>query len=196
MKSVAHVSGGAWLRRRVAVYGRSSFRRSSSSSLANRHHPPRLGDDSPATVLQVIQSGDARMNEVRALATHASMRLAWTNFIVSTVGILVMLPSLVLFLKSGNDPKWVPPMATGEITPAARCNRPNVRRRPASRRHIYSGHSRGAPSVRTDLGSRAPARRWPNRPLVCNRSALSGLRGDLSRSRQLFGYPTVCDSST
>jgi len=25
---------------------------------------------------------------------------------------------------------------------------------------------------------------------------LSGLRGDLSRSRQLFGYPTVCDSST
>jgi len=53
-----------------------------------------------------------------ALATHASMRLAWTNFIVSTVGILVMLPSLVLFLKSGNDPKWIPPMATGEIITA------------------------------------------------------------------------------
>ena len=50
-----------------------------------------------------------------ALAAHASMRLAWINFIVSTVGILVMLPSLVMFLMSSNSAKWVPPMATGEV---------------------------------------------------------------------------------
>jgi hypothetical protein len=49
-----------------------------------------------------------------ALAPHASMRLAWINFTVSTVGVLVMIPSLVMFLQGGNDPRWVPPMATGE----------------------------------------------------------------------------------
>ena len=53
-----------------------------------------------------------------ALAPHASMRLAWINFIVSTVGVLVMLPSLVMFLKGGNDPKRVPPMATGGVIAA------------------------------------------------------------------------------
>jgi hypothetical protein len=49
-----------------------------------------------------------------ALAPHASMRLAWMNFIVSTIGVLVMLPSQVMFLNGGNDPKWIAPMATGE----------------------------------------------------------------------------------
>jgi hypothetical protein len=49
-----------------------------------------------------------------ALAPHASMRLAWINFTVSTVGVFVMIPSLVMFLQGGNDPRWVPPMATGE----------------------------------------------------------------------------------
>ena len=43
-----------------------------------------------------------------------AMRLAWLNFIVSTIGILVMIPGLVLFLNSGNDPKWVPMMSAGE----------------------------------------------------------------------------------
>ena len=53
-----------------------------------------------------------------ALTPSASTRLAWINLIVSTVGVLVMIPSLVMFLKSGNDPKWVPPMAAGEIITA------------------------------------------------------------------------------
>jgi hypothetical protein len=42
------------------------------------------------------------------------MRLAWANFIVSTIGVLIMVPALALFLSSGNDPKWVPYMSTGE----------------------------------------------------------------------------------
>lgn len=41
-------------------------------------------------------------------------RLAWLNFVVSTVGIAVMIPALIMFLNSGNDPKWVPMMSTGE----------------------------------------------------------------------------------
>jgi hypothetical protein len=53
-----------------------------------------------------------------ALAARPSIRLAWTNFIVSTIGVAVMIPSLVMFLKSGNDPKWVPPMAVGEVITA------------------------------------------------------------------------------
>jgi hypothetical protein len=42
------------------------------------------------------------------------MRLAWANFVVSTVGIIVMVPALAMFLLSGNDPKWVPMMSAGE----------------------------------------------------------------------------------
>lgn len=41
-------------------------------------------------------------------------RLAWLNFFVSTVGILVMVPSLILFLNGGNDPNWEKPMIAGE----------------------------------------------------------------------------------
>lgn len=41
-------------------------------------------------------------------------RLAWLNFVVSTLGIIVMMPSLVIFLNSGNDPKWGPAMSAGE----------------------------------------------------------------------------------
>jgi hypothetical protein len=41
-------------------------------------------------------------------------RLAWANFIVSTVGILVMIPALIMFLNGGNDPQWVPMMSAGE----------------------------------------------------------------------------------
>jgi hypothetical protein len=43
-----------------------------------------------------------------------AMRLAWANFVVSTIGILVMIPALVMFLQGGNDPKWVPMMSAGE----------------------------------------------------------------------------------
>ncbi|HEY7977109.1 MAG TPA: hypothetical protein VID67_02870 [Rhizomicrobium sp.] len=42
------------------------------------------------------------------------MRLAWLNFIVSTIGILVMIPALIMFLNGGNDPAWVPMMSAGE----------------------------------------------------------------------------------
>ncbi|HEY2032696.1 MAG TPA: hypothetical protein VGH02_03315 [Rhizomicrobium sp.] len=42
------------------------------------------------------------------------MRLAWLNFIVSTIGIIVMIPSLVMFLNGGNDPQYVPYMSAGE----------------------------------------------------------------------------------
>ncbi|MGN6514917.1 MAG: hypothetical protein ACTHLR_03645 [Rhizomicrobium sp.] len=43
-----------------------------------------------------------------------SRRLAWTNFIVSTLSLLVMIPSLAMFLSHGNDPKYLPFMQTGE----------------------------------------------------------------------------------
>ena len=41
-------------------------------------------------------------------------RLAWANFFVSTLGIVVMVPSLILFLNGGNDPQYVPYMSAGE----------------------------------------------------------------------------------
>jgi len=47
-------------------------------------------------------------------ASHYSPRLAWANFVISALGILVMIPALALFLKAGNDPKFVPYMSAGE----------------------------------------------------------------------------------
>ena len=44
-----------------------------------------------------------------------SPRLAWTNFLVAMAGALVMVPSLALFLASGNDPKLIPFMVVGEV---------------------------------------------------------------------------------
>lgn len=41
-------------------------------------------------------------------------KLAWANFVVSTIGIVVMVPALIMFLNGGNDPKWVPMMSAGE----------------------------------------------------------------------------------
>jgi cbb3-type cytochrome oxidase subunit 1 len=41
-------------------------------------------------------------------------KLAWLNFLVSTIGVVVMIPSLFLFLSHGNDPKYVPYMSAGE----------------------------------------------------------------------------------
>jgi hypothetical protein len=43
-----------------------------------------------------------------------SPRLAWTNFVVSTVSLVVMIPSLAMFLSHGNDPKYLPGMQAGE----------------------------------------------------------------------------------
>src|ERR1700744_4367420 len=37
-----------------------------------------------------------------------SPKLAWTHFLVSTIGIVVMIPSLFLLLSNGNDPKYEP----------------------------------------------------------------------------------------
>jgi hypothetical protein len=42
-----------------------------------------------------------------------SAKLAWTNFILSAVGLLVMIPSLFLLLLNGNDPKFEPGITAG-----------------------------------------------------------------------------------
>lgn len=43
------------------------------------------------------------------------MKLAWTNFILSAVGLLVMIPSLFLLLLNGNDPKFEPGITAGSM---------------------------------------------------------------------------------
>jgi hypothetical protein len=45
-------------------------------------------------------------------------RLAWANYVLSLAGALVMIPSLAVFLNSGNDPKYVPVMVAGEVLTA------------------------------------------------------------------------------
>jgi hypothetical protein len=50
-----------------------------------------------------------------ALARHYSPRLAWTQFAVSTIGILVMIPSLFLLLLNGSDPKFEPGVTAGSV---------------------------------------------------------------------------------
>ena len=44
-----------------------------------------------------------------------STRLAWLNYVCAAAGILVLIPTLTLFLNSGNDPKYIPVMIGGEI---------------------------------------------------------------------------------
>jgi cbb3-type cytochrome oxidase subunit 1 len=44
-----------------------------------------------------------------------SARLAWTNFIVSTVGIVVMIPSLALMLATSDLAKYSAPVAVGSV---------------------------------------------------------------------------------
>ena len=48
--------------------------------------------------------------------THASLkpRLAWTNFVLSAIGVVVMIPSLSLYLPA-HDTKYVPGIIVGEI---------------------------------------------------------------------------------
>lgn len=43
-----------------------------------------------------------------------SEKLAWTNFVVSALGVAVMIPSLALYLAS-NDVKYVPYLVVGEV---------------------------------------------------------------------------------
>ncbi|HVV28204.1 MAG TPA: hypothetical protein VHC40_09585 [Rhizomicrobium sp.] len=42
-------------------------------------------------------------------------RLAWTNYILSLIGLTVMIPSLALYLAHGNDTKYVPGLVVGEV---------------------------------------------------------------------------------
>jgi hypothetical protein len=44
-----------------------------------------------------------------------STRLAWTHYAVSTLGVIVMITGLSLFLAHGNDKAYVPIMVPGEI---------------------------------------------------------------------------------
>ena len=48
-------------------------------------------------------------------AATLSPRLAWTNFIVSALGVAAMTSSLALLLANGNDPKYEPGVAIGSI---------------------------------------------------------------------------------
>jgi hypothetical protein len=50
-----------------------------------------------------------------ALTRNYSLKLAWIQFAVSTLGILVMIPSLFLLLLNGNDPKFEPGVTAGSI---------------------------------------------------------------------------------
>ena len=44
-----------------------------------------------------------------------SPRLAWANFAVSALGVIVMIPFLALYLGAGNDSKYIPGIVVGEI---------------------------------------------------------------------------------
>ena len=48
--------------------------------------------------------------------THASLKpkLAWTNFALAAIGVLVMIPSLALYLPA-HDAKYIPGIIVGEI---------------------------------------------------------------------------------
>jgi hypothetical protein len=48
-------------------------------------------------------------------AATYSPRLAWANFIISALGVLVMIPSLAMYLSHGNDPKYGPFIAVGSV---------------------------------------------------------------------------------
>jgi len=50
-----------------------------------------------------------------ALTQNYSLKLAWIQFAISTLGILVMIPSLFLLLLNGNDPKFEPGITAGSI---------------------------------------------------------------------------------
>src|SRR3569623_2596385 len=48
-------------------------------------------------------------------ATTLSPRLAWANFILSALGVLLMIPFLALYLSNGYDPKYGPGIAAGSV---------------------------------------------------------------------------------
>jgi hypothetical protein len=48
--------------------------------------------------------------------THASLKpkLAWTNFVLAAIGVVVMIPSLALYLPA-HDAKFIPGIVVGEV---------------------------------------------------------------------------------
>jgi hypothetical protein len=52
--------------------------------------------------------------------THASLKpkLAWTNFVLAAIGVVVMIPSLALFLPA-HDAKFIPGIVAGEVATLA-----------------------------------------------------------------------------
>jgi len=48
--------------------------------------------------------------------THASLKpkLAWTNFVLAAIGVVVLIPSLALYLPA-HDAKFVPGIMVGEV---------------------------------------------------------------------------------
>jgi len=48
-----------------------------------------------------------------ALARDASLKLAWTTFWLNNVAVVIMIPSLALMLKLGQQPQYVLPLAIG-----------------------------------------------------------------------------------
>ena len=44
-----------------------------------------------------------------------SVRLAWANWIISALGVVILIPTLALFLRHGNDPAYIPMLVAGEI---------------------------------------------------------------------------------
>jgi hypothetical protein len=52
--------------------------------------------------------------------THASLKpkLAWTNFVLAAIGVVVMIPSLALYLPA-HDAKFIPGIVVGEVATVA-----------------------------------------------------------------------------
>lgn len=50
-----------------------------------------------------------------ALSKSYSPKLAWSQFAISAIGILIMIPSLFLLLMNGNDAKFEPGITVGSL---------------------------------------------------------------------------------
>ncbi len=44
-----------------------------------------------------------------------SQKLAWANYVISTLGVVILIPTLALFLSHGNDPAYIPVLGVGEV---------------------------------------------------------------------------------
>ena len=50
-----------------------------------------------------------------ALAREASPKLAWSTFWLNNAGVVIMIPSLALVLKFGEQPRYILPLAVSEF---------------------------------------------------------------------------------